>query len=145
MSGSVKLWCFILLLPFFAAVGHDFYANFLATHEQKTRLEAFEIDPKAYQGSDFGYILVKYAPNQFYAVREVVPKSFWEKWIEPVLHLYSFVVALFPAFLYFIWLLFCRIFDRGPFAGAGPSIGRGGRSSDMALRPKNEAMQFKRK
>ena len=118
MSDGVKLWCFLLLIPFFLAVGHDVYVNYLSTPEQKTRLEAFEIDPKAYQSSDFGYILINYTPNYYENIRAVVGEPTWVKWVDPILRLYTFVVALVPALLFFIWLLISRIFDIWPFSGA---------------------------
>jgi hypothetical protein len=125
MSDKVKLWCFLLLLPFFAAIGHDLYVNFYMNKENKARLEAFEIDPTAYQGSDFGYLFIKYVPGFYEMSRDMIGESFWTKWIDPVLRLYTFVVALIPATAFFIWLLFARIFDLWPYASGG-----GGKRAD---------------
>lgn len=121
MSDGAKLWCFLLLIPFFLAIGHDLWANYYATQEQKTRLEAFEIDPNAYQGSDLGYLMVTYAPGVYENARTMVGEEAWVKWVDPVLRLYTFVVALTPFVLFSIWLLISRIFDIWPFAGAGPT------------------------
>ncbi len=119
MSEGVKLWCFLLLLPFFAAVAHDLYASFYAPERERARLEAYEIDPASYQSSDLGYLLVKYVPQPFEAVREAVGPDLWKTWVDPVLRLYTFVVALIPATLFFTWLLISRIFDVWPFVDRG--------------------------
>lgn len=117
MSDSVKLWCFLLLLPFFLVVGHDLYANYLSDEAKKTKLEAFEIDPMAYQSSDLGYLIVKYIPNAYENGTALIGEKNWSTWVDPILRLYSFVVALVPSLIFFIWLLISRIFDIWPFAG----------------------------
>lgn len=124
MSDTIKLWCFLLLLPFFLVVGHDLYANYYADEGKRTRLEAFDIDPTAYQSSDLGYLVVKYLPGAYENLRSAVGEENWAKWIDPVLRLYSFVVALVPALLFFIWLLISRIFDIWPFAGSASAARR---------------------
>ena len=143
MSGGAKLWCFLLLIPFFAALGHDLWANYYATQEQKTRLEAFEIDPTAYQGSDLGYLLITYVPGIYENARTLVGEESWTKWVDPVLRLYTFVVALVPAILFAIWLLISRIFDIWPFAGTAPAS-RQKQSKDMSER-RNAGESFKNK
>lgn len=144
MSDTVKLWCFLLLLPFFLVVGHDLYANYLSDADKKARLEAFDIDPNAYQSSDLGYLVVKYIPSVYENGTSLIGEANWAKWIDPVLRLYSFVVALAPALLFFVWLLISRIFDIWPFSGSLPS-GRG--EKDVYGRKKNAAPagQFKYK
>lgn len=146
MSDGAKLWCFLLLIPFIMAVGHDLWANYYSTQEQKTRLESFEIDPMAYQGSDVGYLLVTYAPSLYENARTVVGETAWTKWIDPVLRLYTFVVALVPFFLFSVWLLISRIFDIWPFAGSAP-VGKAGKKGAAAdiYEKRNNAPQFKYK
>lgn len=107
----------VALAPFLLAVGHDFYANFLASPEQQHRLEAFQIDPKSYQNSDFGYIVMKYLPNQYWAARGMFSSEDWEKWVDPVLRLYTFVVALIPAALCLIWIFVSMIVDAATASG----------------------------
>lgn len=154
MSDGVKLWCFLLLIPFFAAIGHDLYANFYKNEEAKTRLEAFEIDPNAYQGSDLGYLLVTYTPEAYEKAREIVGEDRWVTWVDPVLRLYTFVVALVPATLFFIWLLISRIFDIWPFSvltgGSAPSPrgktgSRGSQSRLDIMDKRNAQTEFKYK
>ena len=120
MSDSVKLWCFILLLPFFLVLGHDLYANYLSDESKKTKLEAFDIDPSAYQSSDLGYLVVKFIPNSYENGTALIGEENWSAWVDPILRLYSFVVALVPALVFFVWLLISRIFDIWPFAGSRP-------------------------
>jgi hypothetical protein len=125
MSEGVKLWCFLLLIPFFLAIGHDLYANYYKNEENRARLEAFEIDPSGYQGSDLGYLFVTYTPGLYEKSRGAIGETAWVAFFDPVLRLYTFVVALIPATLFFIWLLISRIFDIWPFTEI--SGGRGQR------------------
>lgn len=142
MSDGAKLWCFLLLIPFFLAIGHDFWANYYSTQEQKTRLESFEIDPTAYQGSDVGYLFVTYAPSFYENTRTVVGEEVWTKWIDPVLRLYTAVVALIPAVLFAIWLLISRIFDIWPFNGP---INLSQKNTGEVYQRKKSGEQFKYK
>ena len=144
MSDTVKLWCFLLLLPFFLVVGHDLYANYLSDEEKIAKLEAYDIDPNAYQSSDLGYLVVKYIPNVYENGTALIGEDRWAKWIDPVLRLYSFVVALAPALLFFVWLLISRIFDIWPFSG---SVGSSRGDKDMYGRKKMapQTGQFKYK
>lgn len=141
MSGGAKLWCFLLLIPFFLALGHDLWANYYSTQEQKTKLEAFEIDPTAYQSSDFGYLLTTYIPGAYENARTTLGEEAWIKWVDPVLRLYTFIVALAPALLFAVWLLISRIFDIWPFAGRAPVKTA---SNDIAQR-RNAGGDFKYK
>lgn len=145
MSDTVKLWCFLLLLPFFLVVGHDLYANYYADEGKRTRLEAFDIDPAAYQSSDLGYLIVKYMPGVYENAKTLIGEQSWVKWVDPVLRLYSFVVALIPALLFFVWLLISRIFDIWPFAGSSPSSGRPERDVYGRKTSAPQAGQFKYK
>lgn len=149
MSDSVKLWCFLLLIPFFGAIGHDLYANYYKNDENRARLEAFDIDPTAYQGSDLGYLFVTYTPDFYENARGTIGEKFWTKWIDPVLRLYTFVVALIPATLFFIWLLISRIFDIWPFVDAGTRAVKSGQRNKHQNDPLDRrgagAAQFKYK
>ena len=117
MSGTVKLWCFILLLPFFAAIGHDFYANYLIDPQKKAKLEAFDIDPQAYQLSDLGYLLVTYVPEAYENSRLMVGEESWTKYVDPVLREFTFVVALVPAAIFYLYLILAKLFGLPPFTG----------------------------
>ena len=111
MKEGVKLWCFILLIPFFLAIAHDLYANYYLNPVNKVRLEAFDIDPKAYQVSDTGYLFMRYTPEAFETTRNALGEEFWVRWVDPVLRLYTYVVALIPAVLFFIWLIVSKFVD----------------------------------
>lgn len=119
MSNGAKLLCFLLLLPFFATIAHDFYASSKLNASNKMRLEIYDIDPKAYQASDFGYVLSTYTPGLFQLAKDVVGERDWNVWVDPVLRVYTFVIALVPAVLFFIWLVVSRIFDVWPFTRDG--------------------------
>ena len=117
MSGGAKLWCFLLLIPFFLAIGHDLWANYMSTPQQRMRLESFEIDPYAYQGSDIGYLFVAYTPDIYEKTRTLLGEDAWMKWVDPVLRMYTVMFALAPFMLFAVWLLIARVFDLWPFEG----------------------------
>ncbi|PZQ47666.1 MAG: hypothetical protein DI551_03070 [Micavibrio aeruginosavorus] len=142
MSSGAKLWCFLLLIPFFAALAHDIYGSYMNTPEKQTRLEAFQIDPTGYQNSDLGYLFTTYVPTFYENVRDLVGADRWIKWVDPVLKQYTFVVALVPAVLFYIWLLISRIFDIWPFSGQARRVKSA--AKDMSAR-RNEGAQFKYK
>lgn len=143
MSGNAKIWLVILLLPFLAAIGYDFNANYFSTPEQKAKLEALQIDPEAYHISDLGYIFLTHAPDEYHLARESIAPETWNAWIDPVLQTETFVVALAPFAVFCVWLLIARIFSLWPFAGS-PLISR--KSGDKLDRVQNAAaFKFKRK
>lgn len=111
MKKGVKFWFFILLIPFFLSLGHDLFANYYLDQNKKLRLEALDIDPRAYQSSDLGYLLVRYIPETFETTRNAMGEEEWSRWVDPILRLYTFVVALVPAILLCIWLLVSNILD----------------------------------
>lgn len=145
MSEGVKLWCFLLLIPFFLTLGHDLYGNFYKNDESRARLEAFEIDPTAYRGSDVGYLFVTYAPNFYEKSKDFIGQENWIRWIDPILRLYTFIVALVPATLFFIWLLISRIFDIWPFAEPGVRALKRGQNRHNDPLDKRSTPQFKYK
>jgi hypothetical protein len=117
MSSTVKVLCFIVLLPFFAAIGHDFYVNYLATPEQKAKLSNLEIDPSKYMASDFGYLLGKYTPGLMQMGREEIDPVTWKNNIDPILQQDTYLVALAPAVLFFAYLLIAYVAGIPPFRG----------------------------
>ena len=117
MSSSVKVLCFIVLLPFLAAIGHDFYVNYMATPEQKTKLSNLEIDPSKYMSSDFGYLLNKYAPDTMEMARDHISPDTWKYNIDPILRQDTFIVALAPAVLFYIYLLIAFVTGIPPYRG----------------------------
>lgn len=148
MSDGVKLWFFLLLLPFFAAVGHDLYASYYVPEEQRARVEALDIDPSVYQISDFGYIFVTYTPEYYENARAAVGEEKWTSWVDPVLRLYTIVVALVPLALFVVWLLIARIFDIWPFSEPVAKAARAGakqkdRLEQLSKRSGSKDAQFK--
>ena len=117
MGGTAKLWLFILLLPFFAAIGHDFYVNYMADPQKKARLEALDIDPEAYQISDAGYLLVTHAPSLYENMRTTMGEESWKTYMDPVLQQYTFVLALIPPALFIIYLMMAWITGLPPYRG----------------------------
>ncbi len=118
MAGSAKLWCFILLLPLFAVLGHDIYGNYFQTPEkQMAFLQTLDFNPDDYHASDLGYLFVTYAPQTFDLLRDMVGRDNWAGWVDPVLQMRSYIVALVPPGLFAVWLLIARIFEVWPCSG----------------------------
>lgn len=138
MSDSVKLWLFLLFLPFLAAVGHDLYASYYAPEEQRARIEALEIDPTVYQMSDFGYLFTAYTPEFYENTRTAVGEDSWKNWVDPILKLYTIVVALIPLGLFVVWLLISRIFDIWPFSEPVAKAARAGAKQKDRLEQLNK-------
>lgn len=117
MGGSIKIWLFVLLLPFFAAIGHDFYVSYLTDPDQKARLEALDIDPSVYQVSDFGYLIVHYLPDFYENTKAAIDETTWAKYIDPVLQQFTFVIGLVPAALFLLYLFIARMIGLPPYRG----------------------------
>lgn len=147
MSDTIKLWCFILLIPFLAAIGHDIYANYYKNEENRAKIEAMEIDPSTYQGSDLGYLLVTYTPELYENSKVALGQENWTAWVDPVLQLYTWIVALIPLAVFLTWLLIARIFDIWPYAdySAKNSAPNGRRNDPLDKRSSNTATKFKYK
>jgi hypothetical protein len=146
MKDNATRWLFVLLIPFLLAIGHDVYANYWLDEERKAKLEAFDIDPTAYQSSDIGYLLTEYTPDIYVTAKDMVPEESWQKWVDPVLRQYTFVLAGIPAVLFSLWLLIARIFDSGPFSGGTSSRKENKNAPPSAsLKKSGDAMKFKRR
>lgn len=109
MSDTVKLWIFILLLPFLAAIGHDFYANYLADAEKKAQLESLNFKPDEYMASDLGYVFVTYTPEFYENIKSSVSEHNWNKFAEPVLQQYTWAVALAPLGIFLLGFALVKV------------------------------------
>jgi hypothetical protein len=118
MSGGLKFFCFLLLIPFLAAIGHDLYVAYYSDPEKVAKLEMLDIDPQAYQVSDAGYLLLHYAPGFYEDARTTIGEASWMKYVDPVLKQYTFVVALIPAVLFYFYLLVAFVIGLPPFSGS---------------------------
>lgn len=145
MKDGVKTWFFVLLIPFLLAIGHDIYANYWLDEERKARLEAFDIDPTAYQSSDIGYLFTEYLPNFYISAKETIPEQQWRTWVDPLLQQYTFVVAGIPAVILSLWLLIARILDSGPFSGGGRRKEEKNAPPSSSLRKSGDSLKFKRR
>jgi len=155
MSDHLKLWGFILLLPFLAALGFDLYTNLYKNEENKAKIENLQIDSvlmdkEAYHASDFGYLLVHYTPTIYEKARASVQEDTWRRWVDPILELYTTVVAAVPAVIFFLWVAVSRIFRDWPFIGKATRARHTGDSKKKADEPFNKrdvenTFRYKRK
>ena len=112
MQANIKLWSFIVLLPLIAAISFDLYVNFYKDEENRAKIEAMDIanippinPSEEYRASDFGYLLVKYIPSVYEGLRGMYDEATWRQWVDPILRLYTVVVAAIPAAAFFLCLL----------------------------------------
>ena len=149
MGDKIKLWCFILLLPFVAAVGHDIWASFYADEKVKEKVETLSIQPEevveATRASDFGYLFLTYTPKFYEKAREAVGADNWAKWVDPILRMYTAVVALIPLAIFLIWLVIARVFDIWPFSKGVAGLGKGKKGSTDLHEQRNKGGSFKYK
>lgn len=116
MSGGIKLLCFLLLIPCLAAIGHDLYSAYFSDPAKVAQLEALNINPEDYQVSDAGYMLLKYTPEFYESSRTIIGEHAWLSYVDPILKQYTFVVALIPAALFYLYLLFAFVLGIAPFS-----------------------------
>ncbi len=155
MSDKIKLWFFIFSIPILLAIGHDLYVNFYQNDDNRAKLEALQIDqlatsPTGYMASDFGYILVQYIPNVYDDLKSGVDDTTWRAWVDPILGLYTFIVASVPFIIFSLWVLVWQLFQSWPFVPSAKSArirGDRGSAKDDPLdkRSKQQKFQYKRK
>jgi len=145
MSGNVKIVCFLLLIPFFAAIGHDLYLAYFDDPAKVAKIEALQIDPKDYQVSDAGYLLKEYAPGFYDSARQSIGEETWLRYIDPVLQQYTFVVALVPAVLFYLYLLFAFVLGLPPFATGKYNKGKAPNMDGYERRNTETTFKYKRK
>lgn len=119
MSNGGKLFLFILLLPLSFAIGFDVYVNFYLNEENLAMIESLQIDPKAVMPSDFGYLIVTYLPDFYENLKLLAGEEIWQKWVDPVLQMYTTLVAAIPLAAYLAWLSLAKIVGIWPFSGNG--------------------------
>ena len=115
MSSRLKFWCIVLMLPVFGAITHDAYHSYFSTQEKQRKVQALQINPKSYQVSDFGYMILTYLPEVYESARKATGEQNWQKWVEPVLKQYTVVVLLIPNVLLWIYLGLARVVGLPPF------------------------------
>lgn len=155
MNDNMKLWCFLLLIPFFCALSYDLYTNFYKNPENLARLESLQFEalitePDAYQASDFGYLLVNHTPGLYENIRGLVQEATWRKWVDPILQLYTTAVFAAPSILFFLWFGISKLFANWPFVSQGVKArNTNGKTSDNgnSLKKRDTAnkFQYKRK
>ena len=100
MSG-LRFFCFLVALPFLAALGHDGYVYYLSAYEKGENLPL--------RLSDVGYLWQTYSADTFELARQTVSPEAWEAWYVPVLSQATVLVTgAFAAFVYaaltILWL-----------------------------------------
>lgn len=102
---GLSILCFLLVLPIFAALGHDIYVTYQDQDFSKTMMF-----------SDVGYLWTNYEPDTYQWAQKNVDQDIWDKYLTPLLEQTSVLVASVPAVVGFSILLILRLFNLPPFA-----------------------------
>lgn len=141
MSSGAKLLCFLLLIPFFLAMGFDIYVNSGAQGGTIPNIES--IDLANFQSSDLGYILVTYQPDLYDIAKLSISEQAWAKWVDPILRMNTYVVALAPLGLFCIWILIAKVLGIWPFEPHLPKVGSKSVRDDRGL--SKQKFKYKRR
>lgn len=140
MSSGAKLLCFLLLIPFFLAMGFDLYVNSGVAPGEVPKLET--IDLSNFQSSDLGYLIVTYQPELYDIAKLSISEQGWAKWVDPILRMNTYMVALFPLALFAVWLLIARVLGVWPFEPNLPGPSKSGRAERAVGK---ESFKYKRR
>ncbi|MCI5060141.1 MAG: hypothetical protein MRY79_03615 [Alphaproteobacteria bacterium] len=145
MSQSLKNFLFVLLVPFFFAVGHDVYVNYFSTDEKIAEIKALRANPQDFLVSDLGWVWSEYSPATMRGARDAITHEAWRAQIDPILRLPTMVVASFPFFLGSVYSLMAFVLGVWPFARHS-KIGSH-KSDEYAVyrHAKSSNMKFKKK
>lgn len=96
MSDGSKLLLFILLIPFFLAMGHDVYYNYFSNPKKIEKSTTIGVDPAEFRATDMGWVVIEYSPGTFKAIKHGSPEFVWKNIIDPIFRLPTMVVGLIP-------------------------------------------------
>ena len=119
MSGGVKIFLFILLLPLMASIGHDVYINYFSDSDKIKEIKRLQIDPNEFLVSDVGWIWQEYHPSSMETARTMVEAEVWKVQVDPILQLPTMVVSFFPFFFGCVFLLLALVLGVWPFSRYG--------------------------
>lgn len=136
---GVYLFCFVVILPALAALGHDIWYAF--TPERASLTQPFYF-------TDLGWLWLRYAPDSFGWLTRAVDADIWEKYFKPVMAAKSAAVLAIPAFAAYAVLFVLRVFAFWPFARLRPFIDIRPRQEPYTfedVRPRKKKIDYKRK
>lgn len=139
----MRIFLFVLLLPFFAALGHDVYVNHLSDDKKIRELKRFQVDVEEFQVSDLGWVWKEYSPDSFDTFRASIDPDKWNEDIDPVLQMPTMVVSILPFIFGAIGCLLVFGYQNRSTVFAGKRT----KKDDMTVykHAKDNAMKFKRK
>jgi hypothetical protein len=134
-----------MLLPFFAAVGHDIYFNYFSDEEKIKQVQKLRINPEEYLVSDMGWVWQKYHPASMQMARDAIEPEIWMQEVDPILQLPTMVVGLVPFFLACIFLLLTFVLGVWPYTRYGKI--RKSKEEDFAVykHAKTNTMKYTKK
>jgi hypothetical protein len=115
MPSNVKLFLFILAMPFLAAVAHDVYLNNFSSPEKIAQVKRLNIDPDNFEMTDLGWVWLKYSPESYQVIREAVSSYNWKDYISPALSMSTIIISSIPLIFGLIVTILMWLFGIGPF------------------------------
>ena len=115
MPSSVKLFLFILALPFIMAVAHDAHLNFMSTPEKMNEFKSLRIDPDKFEATAIGWIWTQYSPGTYKMAQDATSEDTWRGYIVPILKMKAIIVTLAPFVIGVFITLILWLFGIGPF------------------------------
>ncbi len=142
MSGGIKAFLIILLLPFLAGVGHDVYLNYFSDDEKIKQAKRLQINPEDFLASDLGWVWENYHPASMEMARDMVDPEKWQSDVDPILQLPAMVVGIVPFMLGLIYSFLAFILGIWPFSRYGQM--RKTKDDDFAVykHAKSNAIKF---
>ncbi len=145
MTAEIKTFLFIMLIPFFAALGHDLYVNYFNTEAKIEHVKKLNIDPKKFMVSDLGWIIDEYVPKTMQKARTKIDVPVWRQKIDPALQLPSMVIGAIPFLVSSAYLILAFIIGIWPFSRFGKS--KKMKQDDFAVykHAQEKSIRFKRR
>lgn len=116
MSGGVKTFLFILIIPLLLAVSHDVYLNYLSNSDKIEQIASMSVSPDEFQMTELGWVWLEYSEESYALVKESVSEKTWAKYIGPTLNMKTIIVSAAPIPIGLFLTLFAWVLGIWPFA-----------------------------
>jgi len=145
MPGAAKMLLFVLLLPFFAALGHDVYINYFSDDDKIKEFKKLQIDPEDFKISDLGWVWQHYSPDTLETAKDTVGADEWKEKYDPILQKPTMVVGLVPAAIGAGYLLIAFVLGIWPFIRFAKQRQEDSANYGVYKKAKTNAMKFTKK
>ena len=122
MPNGVKIFCFLILLPALAALGHDVYFSYSDAKIKKVDdlgdvQKSLEKAEAHFTFSELGWLWQEYSLPTHNAVKKYFDEQTWNKKVAPALETPAVLALAVPAGISYIVLALLWVLGVWPFAG----------------------------